>query len=1277
MHLNSTFRNTKFLQILLICLSNFSNVRSQTIISLQDFETTPATPTMTFNSTGGTIGAGTIGGTGLPSSTTPYGVSGTRGYRARNETATFVSNAINTNCFSSPFLTFRLEALSSNGSNGIDGTDIVTVSISTDGTTFSDEMTISGNASTANAYWSYTTGTGTAASSYDGNNTIEGAKAWSPAGGAARTTDGYSTVRLNNLPNSSTLYIRITMLNNANQEIWAIDNVILNSASAAITQPSAPSITNGSRCGPGTVNLSASGAGGSQDYKWYDVLTGGVASQTGGATYTTPSISATTTYYATVYNTTLPSCESSPRTSVFATVNTAPSASVVSPTSVTICNGSIQTLTGTATGVSSPITATQGAGGSTSAASSVNANLGPNPFQSYYGGSKQQMLIRASELTALGMSTSGSIINDLGIYMANVDGNALLNVTIKMQNTTLTALTSAVVSTGWTTVYTTGSLTPTTGVNNFTLTSPFGWNGTDNLLIEINYSNNIIASGTNRATHDATSYVSTWFYRADSQTAATMNGYSATVSNASFIYSSRNRMRFIFQNYLAPTWSSTTGLYTNAGATVPYAGTALGTVYAKPTTTTTYTATVTYNGICPVTSTSIITVDQLPTASAGGVISAFVGEYLTVSGATATNGTIQWTHDGTGIFDETYFPINNDETTTPTYYTEADDFGQTVTLTMTVTGLGACSASTATANFTINVDGRPALWTYQCGTTLADINDYVYAYAYPGATQYRFRINDGTNSYTFDTPASVFYFPQFGTQEYGTTYTCDVACFVGGSWTAFGPTCSITTPILPVTQIQSSQCGTVLSSVSTPIYADLVIGASQYRFRVFDGVTTHIIDNNSRLFLLTQLPTYTYGTTYTIDVSVDYGGFQPYGSTCTITTPAASGTQIEPAFCGSTVADITDLIFAEEVVGATIYRFRVSNGLGTQTIDAPSRVFRLSNLSNVEYGAANTVDVDVLVDGSWIGYGPSCIINTPGSSLPEISAVHCGSTLTDITDLIYADEITGATIYRFRVSNGLGVQTIDAPSRVFRLSNLTNIEYNAVNTVDVDAFVDGAWIGYGPTCLITSPLETPTNLAASYCNYTIISSSELIFADERPGATTYRYRLIEGIDTFTVDKPFRIFRITDVLGVLVNTTYSVDVDVLINGVWTGFGATCDLTTPSTLVFKNSNFEEITFKDTFTPLQFLGIESNNENPTNIKLSAFPNPFKDNFELTFDSNSTENIEVQIFDATGKQIEYFSLTFHELEGIKFGQDYTQGIYFISLKQNEFLRHIKVVKN
>ncbi|WP_084403437.1 beta strand repeat-containing protein [Epilithonimonas caeni] len=79
-------------------------------------------------------------------------------------------------------------------------------------------------------------------------------------------------------------------------------------------------VTGSSRCDAGTEILTASGAQGNQQYRWYAASSGGTPLATG-ASFTTPSISSTTTYYVSFYSPDT-GCESG-RTPVTAVVSSA------------------------------------------------------------------------------------------------------------------------------------------------------------------------------------------------------------------------------------------------------------------------------------------------------------------------------------------------------------------------------------------------------------------------------------------------------------------------------------------------------------------------------------------------------------------------------------------------------------------------------------------------------------------------------------------------------------------------------------------------------------------------------------------------------------------------------------------------------------------------------------------------------------------------------------------------------------------------------------------
>jgi hypothetical protein len=109
--------------------------------------------------------------------------------------------------------------------------------------------------------------------------------------------------------------------------------------------PANPTGTNGSRCGIGTVTISATSSGAVID--WYNAASGGTLLLSGNNSYT-PSISTSTTYYAQARNNTT-GCLSAARTAVGATINAIP----VNPTGVNNSRIEAGTVTISATTTSS------------------------------------------------------------------------------------------------------------------------------------------------------------------------------------------------------------------------------------------------------------------------------------------------------------------------------------------------------------------------------------------------------------------------------------------------------------------------------------------------------------------------------------------------------------------------------------------------------------------------------------------------------------------------------------------------------------------------------------------------------------------------------------------------------------------------------------------------------------------------------------------------------------------------------------------------------------
>lgn len=364
--------------------------------------------------------------------------------------------------------------------------------------------------------------------------------------------------------------------------------------------PKVATVTGGSNCGAGTVVLGATGTSAGTpitEYRLYTASTGGTAVATSSTgTITTPSITTTTNYYIATFN----GCESETRTLVTATINPAPTDIVLTPTisPAAADECSLDYVKLEASGGLSTTMLTSGSGTSTSSGSVTTTALGPNPLQNFYGGTKQQWIYRPSELTTLGFST-GTKIKSIQLNLATADTTyTLLNLKVKMKNSSTTAFASATAwESGLTTVRNAASYTPAVGANSIALDTEFVWDGTSSLVVEINYSNNndgTAGSTYNTAKYSATGFVSTIFYRVDLNSAVTVDAFTGT---ASFTYSSRNDISFGIEEQKI-IWSPATGLYTDTALTVPYVGgTNATTLYAAPTASTSYTATAT-QGTC-------------------------------------------------------------------------------------------------------------------------------------------------------------------------------------------------------------------------------------------------------------------------------------------------------------------------------------------------------------------------------------------------------------------------------------------------------------------------------------------------------------------------------------------------------------------------------------------------------------------------------------------------------------------------------------------------------
>jgi hypothetical protein len=255
--------------------------KSQVTIALQDFEASPASPTMTFiTSDVSTVGAASgicAGQSGAAASNAPSGVnlfaSGTQGYRVQGSSSGLISRAltfdnVNTSSYNNIKLSFRIAGMSlGSNANGIDGTtnaggvlpgtasmDVAVVEISPDGgTTWYLQGAVNVTAANANVRWSF----GAAGS---------GTKTYAPDNAYATfTTTGTGTItagsgaitkaEITNLPSVPNLKVRITLqlLGSAN-ESWIIDDVLLTGNFVSTNSNFSDIIYNTAFAAPGNID---------------------------------------------------------------------------------------------------------------------------------------------------------------------------------------------------------------------------------------------------------------------------------------------------------------------------------------------------------------------------------------------------------------------------------------------------------------------------------------------------------------------------------------------------------------------------------------------------------------------------------------------------------------------------------------------------------------------------------------------------------------------------------------------------------------------------------------------------------------------------------------------------------------------------------------------------------------------------------------------------------------------------------------------------------------
>ena len=531
-------------------------------------------------------------------------------------------------------------------------------------------------------------------------------------------------------------------------------------------------------------------------------MTGGPTSWTGTIPAATTPVNATVTYSAVatdgVYTPSITgtSYADEPMLGATATASATPNP---------VCLGQSVTLSSAA---SKPGNAVLGAGATTS--SSTAASFLPGAW----GGTKTQYIIKASELAAIGVSAGP--ITAIS-YEPTTSGQTYTGFSVSLASTSLTAMTTAFVTTGLTQVYLgTGvndAITPVANtVNTFTFgtgagsSSSWTWDGVSNILVSVSWSSVPAATTATGSTMkvDAPGFTCSAYRQADSETPATM------LASATATSTGTSRPRFTFAANTAPTvtfsWSDGTSTV-GTGASVS----------VTPTATTTYTAIATDANGCSITASVVVNTNPLPAAPTA-VNSTQCGTAIPGCAVTGSGGLFRWYLASTGGSplsgeSQDHLTAYTISSTTTFYVSEFDGSCESlrteviaeVTSPIAVTATSTVSTTCPFINFTLDATST---------------NDPNYAYSWTGSSA-----NSGITtpltgaSQTIQATAGGVY-----------TYTVNANDAGSGCATTAQVVVTVTTPptISSITAVPSTICAgeSVVLTAQTPIIAagDVTVG---------------------------------------------------------------------------------------------------------------------------------------------------------------------------------------------------------------------------------------------------------------------------------------------------------------------------------------------------------------------------------------------------------------------------------------------------------------------
>lgn len=397
-----------------------------------------------------------------------------------------------------------------------------------------------------------------------------------------------------------------------------------------------------------------------------------------------------------------------------------------------------------------------------------------------------------------------------------------------------------------------------------------------------------------------------------------------------------------------------------------------------------------------------------------------------------------------------------------------------------------------------------------CGYTAKTFSEFIAADSVLTATNYQFLLVNADSAYvdTFTNSSGYPYLALYNqpNMRYNMTFTVSVRWSGDNqtTWSAFGPTCTVTSPATATTQISSGYCGVTYTLLTSLIRCDVVSGCNNYEYKLENaslGYSQSFAKTNNN-FTMAQFTGLQAGATYSASVRVKlFGVWNPYGPACPITTPfPILTTSLQPAYCGIIASSYNELIFAEPSTG-TQFNYKLTDGVNTFTFTKTNTNFELSQFVGLQNSTTYSASVQVFYGSTWGPYGNVCTITSP-SAAPTTSILNteCGTTATTFTELFHCSVITGATGYQYKMENsGLGYSEVfQKTNNNFNMHQFSSLggglQYSTSYSVSVSIQFNGTWQPFGSSCILTTPSIGPMIVYPNptYGHFTIEESATIL-----------------------------------------------------------------------------------------------------------------------------------------------------------------------------------------